>query len=74
MLWGDSAISPLSSIAYYDSVRSFLDKVPDARHQASSSTQEFYRLFLVPGMGHCGGGVGDPNNAASFACAVSPIP
>jgi feruloyl esterase len=56
--WGDPAISPLSSIAYYDSVRAFLDKFPDARHQASSSTQEFYRLFMVPGMGHCGGGVG----------------
>jgi feruloyl esterase len=56
--WGDPAISPLSSIAYYDSVRAFLDKFPDTRHQASSSTQEFYRLFMVPGMGHCGGGVG----------------
>ncbi|HEY3824111.1 MAG TPA: tannase/feruloyl esterase family alpha/beta hydrolase [Bryobacteraceae bacterium] len=56
--WGDPAISPLSSIAYYDSVRAFLDKFPDARHQGSSSTQEFYRLFMVPGMGHCGGGVG----------------
>jgi hypothetical protein len=56
--WGDPAISPLSSIAYYDSVRAFLDKFPDARHGASSGTQDFYRLFMVPGMGHCGGGVG----------------
>jgi hypothetical protein len=66
--WGDPAISPLSSIAYYDSVRAFLDKYPDARHQASSSTQEFYRLFMVPGMGHCGGGVG----ANSFGNGASP--
>ena len=56
--WGDPAISPLSSIAYYDSVRAFLDKFPDPRHQGSASMQEFYRLFMVPGMGHCGGGVG----------------
>ena len=66
--WGDPAISPLSSIAYYDSVRAFLDRFPDARHQASSSTQEFYRLFMVPGMGHCGGGVG----ANSFGNGASP--
>jgi feruloyl esterase len=66
--WGDPAISPLSSIAYYDSVRAFLDKFPDARHQASGSTQEFYRLFMVPGMGHCGGGVG----ANSFGNGASP--
>jgi hypothetical protein len=66
--WGDPAISPLSSIAYYDSVRTFLDRFPDARHQSSGGTQEFYRLFLVPGMGHCGGGVG----ANSFGNGASP--
>ena len=67
--WGDPAISPLSSIAYYDSVRAFLDRFPDARHQGSGSTQEFYRLFMVPGMGHCGGGVGANSfgNGASAA-------
>jgi feruloyl esterase len=58
--WGDAAISPLSSIAYYESVRAFLAKYPDARADASKPVQDFYRLFLVPGMGHCGGGIG-PN-------------
>jgi feruloyl esterase len=58
--WGDAAISPLSSIAYYESVRSFLTKYPDARSDVSKPVQDFYRLFLVPGMGHCGGGLG-PN-------------
>lgn len=57
--WGDAAISPLSSIEYYESVRGFLGRFPDARH-ASTDPSDFYRLFLVPGMGHCGGGLG-PN-------------
>jgi feruloyl esterase len=55
--WGDAAISPLSSIEYYESVRAFLSRFPDARH-ASTDPMEFYRLFLVPGMAHCSGGIG----------------
>ena len=35
-------------------------KYPDPRTQARSSVDDFYRLFMVPGMGHCGGGSG-PN-------------
>jgi feruloyl esterase len=51
--WGDAAISPLNSIDYYESVRSFL-----AQNGPSQPVQDFYRLFMVPGMGHCGGGIG----------------
>jgi len=58
--WGDPAISPLSSIEYYESVRTFLSRFPDAQH-VNTDTEDFYRLFLVPGMGHCSGGIG-PNN------------
>jgi feruloyl esterase len=58
--WGDAAISPLNSIDYYESVRTFMGRFPDARH-ASADPTDFYRLFLVPGMAHCGGGVG-PND------------
>ena len=58
--WGDAAISPLNSINYYDNVRAFLSQYPDARGEASRPMEDFYRLFLVPGMGHCGGGAG-PN-------------
>jgi len=53
--WGDAAIPALNSINYYGSVREFLAKDPGV------DVQEFYRLFLVPGMGHCGGGAG-PNS------------
>jgi feruloyl esterase len=59
--WGDAAISPFSSIDYYEKVKAFLAKYPDGRSDASRPIQDFYRLFMVPGMGHCGGGIG-PNS------------
>ena len=55
--WGDAAISPLNSIEYYESVRAFLSRFPDAR-RANTDPMDFYSLFLVPGMAHCGGGIG----------------
>lgn len=49
--WSDWAISPLLSIDWYTRVQN-----------AMGDTSQFYRLFMVPGMGHCGGGPG-PNSA-----------
>lgn len=48
--WSDAAISPLNSIDYYKSVQS----------KMGSRADGVVRLFLVPGMQHCGGGPG-PN-------------
>jgi len=45
--WSDPDITPLNSINYYESVVN-----------ATPGTGDFYRLFLVPGMQHCGGGPG----------------
>jgi feruloyl esterase len=45
--WGDAAIPPQDSIDYFESVQS-----------AMGTTKDFYRLFMVPGMSHCGGGQG----------------
>jgi feruloyl esterase len=45
--WNDQLISPDFSVNYYESVSATL---PNA--------QQFYRLFMAPGMGHCGGGSG----------------
>ena len=60
--WGDAAISARSSIEYYESVHAFLRRFPDARRESvSTDPQESYRLFLVPGMTHCSGGIG-PND------------
>jgi feruloyl esterase len=56
--WGDAAIPAPSSIEYYETVRAFLSTHPDARTPGAPPTEDFYRLFLVPGMAHCGGGAG----------------
>ncbi|MDX1384715.1 MAG: tannase/feruloyl esterase family alpha/beta hydrolase, partial [Thermoanaerobaculia bacterium] len=55
--WSDPDISPLASIDYYESVVGALTKNDD-RSAALARTREFFRLFLVPGMGHCRGGPG----------------
>ena len=47
--WSDPLVGPLTSVDYYKSVAKALDRIDDS-----------VRLFMVPGMGHCGGGEG-PN-------------
>jgi feruloyl esterase len=48
--WSDPQIAPGSSVKYYKSV---LDTMGGA-----NKVQSNYRLFMVPGMAHCGGGEG----------------
>jgi len=48
--WADSAISPQSDIDYHKAVTDVMG--------GPKETGEFYRLFMVPGMAHCGGGPG----------------
>ena len=50
--WNDSGIPPQSSINFYEQVASKMGGVDNVR--------SFYRLFMAPGMDHCGGGPG-PN-------------
>lgn len=57
--WNDQLITPLNSIDYYESVLSFFGAGKD-RARALQEVQTFYRLFMAPGMAHCGGGTG-PN-------------
>ncbi|HET7258423.1 MAG TPA: tannase/feruloyl esterase family alpha/beta hydrolase, partial [Candidatus Acidoferrum sp.] len=47
--WNDAAISALNSINYYDSV---------GGKMGLAERDSFLRLFMVPGMQHCGGGPG----------------
>ena len=49
--WSDAAIPPVNVIHYYDSVVSKM---------GAAQTGDFVRLYMVPGMQHCGGGPG-PN-------------
>ncbi len=53
--WSDPDISPLNSIHYYDSV---VDLLGRGNGRGLTETKSFYRLFMVPGMQHCGGGPG----------------
>jgi len=48
--WSDNRVQPEGMIDYY--------KAAAAISGGAQKTAEFYRLFLVPGMGHCGGGPG----------------
>ena len=52
--WNDPAISPLSTIDYYQQLQA-----------ANSDPQSFVRLFMVPGMQHCYGGPG-PSSFGQF--------
>jgi hypothetical protein len=46
--WADAALNPLMSINYYKEVLKLMGK----------ETNDFYRLYMVPGMFHCEYGVG----------------
>ena len=59
--WNDQLITPLNSINYYESVLSFFSAGGQAREKTLQDVQGFYRLFMAPGMAHCGGGTG-PNS------------
>jgi len=61
--WNDGSPSPHHSVDYYDDV---IKKIGSL-----SQTEDFYRLFMVPGMMHCGAGPG-PNlfgNMMDFVAA-----
>jgi Tannase and feruloyl esterase len=46
--WADTTITPETTIWYYDS----------ALKKMGKNQSDWMRLFMVPGMGHCGGGPG----------------
>jgi len=56
--WADPALNPMMGITYYERTLETM----------GPSTSDFYRLFMVPGMFHCAGGVG-----TSTFDAVTPL-
>ena len=60
--WDDPNIPSLEAVKFFEQVMAEQAK---RRHltqaQALEATQAFYRLFMVPGMGHCAGGSGPSN-------------
>jgi hypothetical protein len=55
--WADTILQPLQGVHYYESVAAKYGK----------ETADFARLFMVPGMAHCGGGIGPDRNDAVTA-------
>ena len=53
--WADPIVPPQDTVAYFDKV-----------NQAMGDPRDFLRLFMAPGMGHCGAGVG-PNQFDAVA-------
>ena len=49
--WSDAGLSPLGTIKYYEDVKARDPKM-----------DEYVRMFMMPGVLHCGGGAG-PDNA-----------
>lgn len=52
--WADPVVPPQDTAAYFEKV-----------NKTMGATKDFLRLFMAPGMGHCGGGVG-PNQFDSL--------
>jgi hypothetical protein len=60
--WSDPGVSPLMSIKYFEAARQIT---------GSKDTDDFYRLFLVPGMGHCQGGAAACSNVDWLGAMVN---
>lgn len=60
--WQDAVVNPVDTIAYAERVK--------AAQGTQAEMDTFYRLFLVPGMGHCSGGSG----AATFGNSGGQVP
>jgi feruloyl esterase len=55
--WADSILMPMMGVNYYER----------ALEKNGPKTTDFFRLFMIPGMAHCGGGVGPDRNDAVTA-------
>ncbi|TRX88634.1 hypothetical protein FHL15_010493 [Xylaria flabelliformis] len=60
--WADNLISPLGTLDYWQRVVDLAG--------GEEKTDEFYRVFMAPGLGHCGGGPGPQIPADSLAPLV----
>jgi feruloyl esterase len=55
--WADTILQPMMGVNYYE----------QALVKNGPQTPDFFRLFMVPGMAHCGGGIGPDRNDAVTA-------
>lgn len=66
--WSDSSATPGWNVGYYNQV------VNKTGNGALTDVQDFYRMFMLPGVGHCGTGIGPDNIGAENQIAVSRDP
>lgn len=64
--WNDPGVMPQRTVAYLDSLIDFAGKATGS--DGDKFTDEYLRLFMMPGMGHCRGGSGP--DQADFIAAV----
>jgi len=62
--WQDPVVNPIDTIAYVDRVK--------ALQGSQAEIDKFFRLFVVPGMGHCSGGAGATNFGNGGAASPTP--
>jgi len=55
--WNDPGVMPMETVNYYHRLQTFREQSQGSKN-ALKETQAYSRLFMVPGMGHCRGGVG----------------
>jgi hypothetical protein len=55
--WSDTILQPMMGVNYYE----------QAMAKNGKDTPDFFRLFMVPGMAHCGGGTGPDRHDAMTA-------
>ncbi len=48
--WNDEAVLPAKTVDYYETVQRTLG--------GRKATEDFFRLFMLPGVNHCAGGIG----------------
>jgi feruloyl esterase len=69
--WADHSITPVRTVEYYASVIDMMSgSRGDTGEENAGEVTDFARLFMVPGMHHCGGGPG----TASFGAANQGFP
>ena len=66
--WNDPGVMPQQTIDYYESLVDFAAKATG--ENGAAFTDEYARLFMMPGMGHCRGGAG-PDQADFMSALVA---
>ena len=65
--WNDPGVMPQRTIDYHDEIVAFADRATGGN--GAAFTDEYARLYMMPGMGHCRGGAG-PDQADFMSSLV----